>query len=91
LRDALALDRTRLANERTFLSYIRTSLAFFAAGAALLHFFPLTSTQVMGWMLLALGAVTILVGGWRFIDVRRRIRHMTAAHLQLESRLSRDD
>jgi len=27
LRDAMAVERTHLANERTFLAYIRTSLA----------------------------------------------------------------
>ena len=39
VRDALARVRTRHANERTFLAYIRTSLAFFAAGARLIKFF----------------------------------------------------
>ena len=79
----MALDRTRLSNERTFLAYIRTSLAFFAAGAALLHFFPLTSTHVMGWLLLGLGAATIIIGGWRFLEVRRTIRRMVASHARL--------
>ena len=31
--------RFTLANERTFLSYVRTALAFFAAGTAILSFF----------------------------------------------------
>ena len=31
--------RFTLANERTFLAYIRTALAFFAAGTAILSFF----------------------------------------------------
>ena len=35
LRDHLAYDRTVLANERTFLSYMRTSIALFAAGGTL--------------------------------------------------------
>ena len=32
LRDHLAADRTVLANERTFLAYIRTTLTLFVAG-----------------------------------------------------------
>ncbi|MFZ2282343.1 MAG: DUF202 domain-containing protein, partial [Lutibacter sp.] len=32
LRDFLALERTRLANERTLFSYIRTSLYLFLGG-----------------------------------------------------------
>lgn len=32
IRDYLALDRTKLANSRTLLAYIRTAAAVFAAG-----------------------------------------------------------
>ncbi len=38
LRDYLALGRTVPANERTFLSYVRTALAFAGEGVALIHF-----------------------------------------------------
>lgn len=31
--DELGIIRTHLANERTFLAYVRTALAFLAAGA----------------------------------------------------------
>ncbi|MFQ3212978.1 MAG: putative membrane protein [Marivirga sp.] len=37
LRDFLALERTKLANERTLFSYIRTSLYLFIGGIGLLQ------------------------------------------------------
>ena len=39
LRDWLALDRTVLANERTFLAYGRTSLGLFLSGVTLIKVF----------------------------------------------------
>jgi len=39
LRDYLAQDRTKLANERTFLAYLRTAITFSAAGGTLIKIF----------------------------------------------------
>lgn len=75
LRDYLAADRTTLANERTLLSYIRTSLALAAAGGSLIHFLTSLVADVGGGLLLAL-AVGIL--GWglqRFIWYQRRLKN----------------
>lgn len=61
LRDYLAVDRTMLTNETSFMSYVRTSLTLIAAGATLVKFFdgnPLF--QVFGWGL-------VLIGGWLVI------------------------
>ena len=75
LRDELATERTRLANERTLLAYVRTALALAAGGGALLHFFPgYRSLFGIAWVLIALGAATIVIGTWRFLAVRRRLR-----------------
>lgn len=62
LTDELAVERTRLANERTLLAYIRSSLYFSIAGLTLNSFFQLE----LGWLLeLAfwLVAIGILVSG----------------------------
>jgi len=45
LRDYLALERTRLANERTLFSYIRTSLYLFLGGIAFLQFKDFTREE----------------------------------------------
>ncbi|GAB2673393.1 hypothetical protein GCM10027036_28540 [Flavihumibacter cheonanensis] len=62
LTDELAVERTRLANERTLLAYIRSSLYFSIAGLTLNSFFQLE----LGWLLeLAfwLVAAGILISG----------------------------
>ncbi|HEX2080360.1 MAG TPA: DUF202 domain-containing protein [Longimicrobium sp.] len=73
IRDRLALERTHLANERTLLAYVRTALALAGAGAGLLQFFDTPSSQVTGWILIALGVLGLLVGTWRFLAVRRHL------------------
>jgi putative membrane protein len=76
LRDKLALERTRLANERTFLAYLRTALSLLAAGVALLHFFPEDPLMTgAAWGLTIMGGVILLVGIYRFLQVRSHLAH----------------
>jgi putative membrane protein len=74
LRDQLAFDRTRLANERTLLSYMRTALMLIVAGATAVKIVDVNrSILVTGWIFLALGAVVGIVGVWRFLAMRSSI------------------
>lgn len=74
LRDHLAYDRTVLANERTLLSYLRTSIALFAAGGTLLKLFPEESGMVgLGSGLLGLGLAAAIIGIVRFIQIKKQI------------------
>ena len=74
LRDYLAADRTVLANERTFMSYLRTSVALAAAGGSLIHFFDSLITTVGGVLLLILAAAVFVFGLQRFFHYRRRMK-----------------
>lgn len=62
--------RFSLANERTFLAYVRTAFALDAGGLALVQFLdavgsdPLRKTA--GLVLIALGLVVALAGYWRW-------------------------
>ncbi|MBI4505278.1 MAG: DUF202 domain-containing protein [Chloroflexi bacterium] len=76
LRDHLAMDRTILANERTFLAYIRTALAFAAAGVSLVHFFDSPATEVLGWALIPVAAITFVVGLVRYTRMRSTIHQV---------------
>jgi putative membrane protein len=76
LRDQLALDRTVLANERTFLSYVRTALAFGVVGATCLHLGQGPGFRLAGLVFLGLAACTAAIGLWRYRTVRRTIRRM---------------
>ncbi len=74
-RDRLALQRTVLANERTLLAYVRTAIALVAAGGSSIHFLEGTIPDGLGWVLIATGVVTQVVGIWRY----RRLRAVLAA------------
>ncbi len=52
--------RFSLANERTFLSWMRTSLGLIAGGIALTQLVPDNS---VGWLRDAIGVLLVLVGG----------------------------
>ena len=71
LRDHLAIDLTVLANERTFLAYIRTALTLFVVGASLIKFFDSLPATVIGWVFIPLGLIVLALGISRY-------RHMNA-------------
>jgi putative membrane protein len=74
LRDHLALDRTRLANERTLLSYLRTALMLLVAGATAVKFVAKTpSVVITGWGFIAAGVLVGALGIWRFLAMRQAI------------------
>jgi len=74
IRDHLAADRTAQANERTFLAYIRTALAFEAGGIGLIKLFEESiPVIVIGWILITLGFVVLIFGIIRFIQFRKSI------------------
>ncbi len=73
LRDVLAIDRTLVANERTMLGYVRTTLAMLGAGAALLHFFNEETSQYAGWGFVALSIPTLGIGVWHYLQRRRAL------------------
>lgn len=59
-RDALAYDRTHLANERTFAAWLRTGLSVAAGGIVVAHLVPEPSRN--SWMALLLGMAFVLLG-----------------------------
>lgn len=60
VRDALAYDRTHLANERTFAAWLRTGLSVAAGGIAVAHLVPEPARD--SWIALLLGAAFVLLG-----------------------------
>jgi putative membrane protein len=64
-QQGLAAARTRLANERTLLTYVRTSLALLGFGLALLQLHPVRA-RALGFGAIGAAVVTIVVGWWRF-------------------------
>jgi len=77
VRDHLAADRTAQANERTFLAYVRTALAFGAGGIGLIKLFGESIPIIVtGWILITLGLVVLVFGIIRFIQFRKIISNL---------------
>jgi putative membrane protein len=79
LREHLAVVRSVLANERTFLSYQRTALTQLALAASFIRFFDHPALTVVGWLLLPASAVTIGLGMLRYRRMRGLVRALEAA------------
>lgn len=71
--DELALIRTKLANERTFLAYLRTFVGSFVAGVGLIEFTGNLLSLYTGIALLIAAPVILLVGIVRVIKSKRNI------------------
>ncbi len=70
LRDYLAIDRTILANQNTFLAYIRTALTLFVGGLTFIKFFDSRVVEYIGWAFIPIGVVTFFVGLIRYNRLR---------------------
>jgi putative membrane protein len=76
LTDWLALERTRLANERTFLAYFRTAFALLAGGLTIARLEVLQDIRGLGYAFIVIAPITLLIGTWRLYKVNKKIdRH----------------
>lgn len=73
LREYLAIERTRLANETTLLAYIRTGLYFLVAGSTLGHLIESNFWQVADLPLVVVGIAIMLLGIVRYFRLRKSI------------------
>ncbi len=78
LRDYLALERTRLANERTLLSYTRASLYMILGGITFLQLQDFKEIRWIGYATLASSIVIILIGIYRFFLINLRLKRLYA-------------
>lgn len=74
LRDCMAVERTILANERTFLSYIRAALGLFIGGASFIEFFDSQVMQIVGWIFIPLGIIAFVLGMIRYKKINDLIK-----------------
>jgi len=75
LREYLAIERTKLANERSLLAYTRTGLYFVVAGSTLGELIDTTFWKMMGLPLIITGILITVLGVVRFIQVGREIKN----------------
>lgn len=74
IRDYLALDRTRLSNERSLLAYYRTGLTTLVSGVTGFNLFHDVLLRSTGMMLVILGVGIMAMGAVRYLRFRRRIQ-----------------
>jgi len=86
LRDYLALERTKLANERTLLSYIRSSLYLLLGGIAIIQLDGFESIKFLGYVSLSLTILFIIIGVYRFQKLNKQLRNY---YLQIESMIEK--
>ncbi|MEO8068940.1 MAG: DUF202 domain-containing protein [Flavobacteriales bacterium] len=73
LRDHLALVRTRLANESTLLSYVRSSLYLMIGGIALLQVQGHGDLRWAGYLALVLSVFFVVIGLYRYYSLRYQL------------------
>ncbi len=74
LRDHLALERTKLANERTLLSYIRTSLYLLLAGITFLQIQHFDNIRWIGFGFIGLSSFFVVRGYLKYTNLKNRLR-----------------
>jgi putative membrane protein len=83
LRDYLAVDRTMLANEASFMSYVRTALTLIAAGATLVKFFDGNPIfQVIGWAFVMIGGWLVIHGYNRFARTDKVLHKIKGEYME---------
>lgn len=71
--EILALERTKLANERTLLSYIRSSLYLLIGGIGILQLKDFESIKWLGYVALGVCVIFLTVGIFRYMLLMRRL------------------
>ena len=76
LRDYLAIERTRLANERTLLSYIRSSLYLMLGAIAFFQLDILPNFQFLAFISLFFSGLFLVIGIYRFIILKKSLKKL---------------
>lgn len=73
LRERLALQRTILANQSTFLAFLRTSMYFFIAGLSLESLLKIENSFMIEWFLFISSVVIFCIGIFNYFKHKKMI------------------
>src|SRR5690554_45591 len=76
LRDYLAIEHTRLANERTLLSYIRSSLYLMLGKIAFFQLHNYPNFKFLGLISLVFSALFLIIGVYRFVLLKKSLKRL---------------
>ena len=71
INDLLAMERTSMANERTFLAYIRTSITVLVPGITGVYIAQTPLLKIVASLFIPAGFIIFLIGIGRFIKKRK--------------------
>ena len=74
LRERLALQRTNLANQSTFLAFLRTAMYFVMAGLTIRNLFTSGEHRVIEFAFYGIAGLVIIAGITNFITHRKMIQ-----------------
>lgn len=74
LRDHLALLRTKMANERTLFSYIRTSLYLLTAGIGILEIERVEHLKAIAYISLFFSIILFVMGFVKFYQLNKHLK-----------------
>ena len=73
LRERLALQRTLLANQSTFLSFLRTSMYFLIAGLSLQNVLKIENSIIIEIVLFSVSGIILLIGIGNYFKHKKSI------------------
>ena len=76
LRDYLAIERTRLPNERTLLSYIRSSLYLLLGGIAFFQLEIFPNFRFLAYISLFFSVLFFVIGIYRFSLLKKSLKKL---------------
>ena len=74
LREQLALQRTRLSNQSTFLAFLRTAMYFLIAGLSVKNFYTIHAADFYENLLLGFAALLFVAGIINYVYQSKLIR-----------------
>ena len=76
LNDYLALERTRLANERTLFSYIRTALYITLGGIAFLQMEDFKNIKWLTPVCFVLNITILIAGVLKYLSMKKKLKKL---------------
>ncbi len=82
-REELAQDRTALASERTYASWVRTGLASLAAALGIAKFIdntvPTWTVRAIASLLILLAVLSFIMAAWRYTGLCKKLKNLDIA------------
>lgn len=89
LRDHLALERTKLANERTLFAYIRMALYLLTVGIGIFQIESISRLDGLAWGCIIAGIFLFFLGFVCFEQMRKHLKQYTKTCRDTENESSR--